>query len=75
MSTETTSNTSKPLCFSFGEPEPVLNSSFTDYLGIFIHPEGEYYTPPVSLTGLAKLARANAHHGTIPYFKRNMLLK
>ncbi|WP_256675431.1 phage portal protein [Pseudomonas sp. GXM4] len=33
------------------------------------------YTPPVSRTGLAKLLRANAHHGTIPRFKRNLLLR
>ncbi|MGH8386553.1 MAG: phage portal protein [Pseudomonas sp.] len=29
----------------------------------------------MSRTGLAKLLRANAHHGTIPRFKRNMLLR
>ncbi|WP_256352212.1 phage portal protein [Pseudomonas gingeri] len=33
------------------------------------------YTPPVSRTGLARLLRANAHHGTIPRFKRNLLLR
>ncbi|WP_311663048.1 phage portal protein [Pseudomonas sp. JAI115] len=33
------------------------------------------YTPPVSRVGLAKLLRANAHHGTIPRFKRNLLLR
>ncbi|MCM2317961.1 MAG: phage portal protein [Pseudomonas sp.] len=29
----------------------------------------------MSRTGLAKLLRANAHHGTIPRFKRNLLLR
>jgi hypothetical protein len=29
----------------------------------------------VSRTGLAKMLRANAHHGTIPRFKRNLLLR
>lgn len=59
--------------FSFGEPESVLASNIADYLGLFINPLGDYYEPPVSQSGLAKLLRANGHHGTIPYFKRNML--
>ncbi|MCL8337705.1 phage portal protein [Pseudomonas mosselii] len=33
------------------------------------------YKPPVSRAGLAKLLRANAHHGAIPKFKRNLLLR
>ncbi|WP_185054064.1 phage portal protein [Pseudomonas moraviensis] len=33
------------------------------------------YKPPVSRVGLAKLLRANAHHGAIPKFKRNLLLR
>ncbi|WP_102794282.1 phage portal protein [Bowmanella denitrificans] len=60
--------------FSFGDPEPVLSSHLTDYLGIFTH-NGEYYTPPVSLSGLAKCSRANAHHGSALYFKRNMAVR
>lgn len=64
-----------PLAFSFGDPEPVLGSAITDYLGSFLQTAGDYYAPPVSQPGLAKLLRANAHHGTIPYFKRNMLRK
>lgn len=63
----------KELCFTFGEPETVLGNAMTDYLGVFMHPDGDYYVPPVSQIGLAKITRANAHHGTIPYFKRNML--
>lgn len=63
------------MAFSFGEPETVLSNNLCDYLGLFIDPEHEYYTPPVSQSGLAKLLRANGHHGTIPYFKRNMLLR
>ncbi|WP_296188060.1 phage portal protein [Pseudomonas sp. UBA1879] len=33
------------------------------------------FTPPVSRLGLAKLLKANAHHGAIPGFKRNLLLR
>jgi len=61
--------------FSFGEPESVLASSMGEYLGVFASDDGRLYKPPVSRTGLAKLLRANAHHGTIPRFKRNLLLR
>lgn len=61
-------------CFSFGEAEPVLSKSPADYLGVFTG-GGDHYEPPVSLNGLAKLLRANGHHGTIPPFKRNRLLQ
>lgn len=64
---------SKSLAFSFGDPETVLSNSLCDYLGLFADPVHSYYVPPVSRTGLAKLLRANGHHGTIPYFRRNML--
>lgn len=60
--------------FSFGDPEPVLSNQLTDYLGVFATDDGKYYTPPVSLKGLAKVTRANAHHGACLYFKRNLLL-
>ncbi len=36
---------------------------------------GDPLYTPVSRTGLARLLRANAHHGTIPRFKRNLLLR
>ncbi|WHI45024.1 phage portal protein [Microbulbifer sp. VAAF005] len=64
-----------PTMFSFGDPEPVLNGNLGDYLGTFLQPGGDYYVPPVSQTGLINLLGANAHHGTIPYFKRNQLRK
>lgn len=59
--------------FSFGEPEQVLGGDIGDYLGLFIDPLQDYYTPPVSLKGLAKISRISPHHGTIPYYKRNRL--
>lgn len=64
-----------PLAFSFGAPESVLAGNMGEYLGVFASDDGRIYTPPVSRTGLAKLLRANAHHGTIPRFKRNLLLR
>ena len=64
-----------PRMFSFGAPESVLASNMGEYLGVFASDDGRIYKPPVSRTGLAKLLRANAHHGTIPRFKRNLLLR
>lgn len=64
-----------PQAFSFGEPESVLANNMAQYLGVFASDDGRLYTPPVSRIGLARLLRANAHHGTIPRFKRNLLLR
>jgi PBSX family phage portal protein len=61
--------------FSFGAPEQVLTDNIGQYLGVFASHDGRLYTPPVSRQGLAKLLRANAHHGAIPGFKRNLLLR
>lgn len=61
--------------FSFGAPESVLANNIGEYLGVYASDDGRIYTPPVSRTGLAKMLRANAHHGTIPRFKRNLLLR
>lgn len=61
--------------FTFGEPEQVLSKNIGEHLGVFPSDDGEIYKPPVSRVGLAKLLRANAHHGAIPKFKRNLLLR
>lgn len=61
--------------FTFGEPEQVLSGNIGEYVGVFPSDDGDIYKPPVSRTGLAKLLRANAHHGAIPKFKRNLLLR
>lgn len=71
---KTTDGGGKSLAFSFGDPEPVLGSA-TDYLGTFLDIGGDYYRPPVSLTGLADLMSANAYHGPIIHFKKNMIMK
>ena len=73
--TQTASTLSKPLVFSFGYPEPVLSSSTIDYLGVFADVSGDYYRPPIDLKGLANLMNANAYHGPILHFKKNMLCK
>jgi PBSX family phage portal protein len=63
------------MAFSFGDPEPVMGGNLTDYLGVFLLDNGSYYTPPVSLSGLARLRGANAYHGPLLEFKTNMILK
>ena len=65
----------RSMAFSFGEPESVLSNNLQDSLGLFLNPWHGYYEPPISQKGLAKLLGANAHHGTIPYLRRNMLMK
>lgn len=64
----------KAKAFTFGEPEPVLNGAYSDYLGIFSDINGLWYNPPVSLIGLAKTSRANGTHGSALQFKQNQLL-
>jgi PBSX family phage portal protein len=58
----------------FGEPESVLAANPADYLGITLGYDN-YYIPPVSQTGLAKLARANPHHARCGQFKKNLLVR
>jgi len=65
----------KSMAFSFGDPETVMSNNLADYLGTFLDVGGEYYRPPVDLEGLAKLINANAYHGPIIHFKRNMVVK
>lgn len=61
--------------FAFGDAEPVLENSLTDYIGILSTENQEYYEPPINLRGLAKLVSANAHHGRAINFKRDCLVK
>ena len=58
---------------SFGDPVQVHKSNFTDYLNVVTDVNGRYYLPPVDLGGLSKMNRANGHHGSCVYFRRNML--
>ena len=60
---------------AFGLPKSAVDAnSITDYLGLFLT-EQEYYVPPVSMKGLIQLMKANPHHGTLPSFKANLLVK
>lgn len=66
---------SKGDCFKFGDPEPVLDGNLNNHLGVWLMDNGRYYSPPVSLTGLAKLLNANAYHGPLIGFKKNMFMR
>ena len=68
-------NENTPYVFTFGDPEPILDSTMLDYLGVYLDLFGDYYRPPVDLFGLAKLEGANAYHGPIMRFKKNMVCK
>lgn len=58
--------------FSFGDPESVLErSEILDYIEAWSN--GRWYEPPLSLDGLAKSFRANPHHSSAIYTKRNVL--
>lgn len=58
--------------FTFGEPTPVLDSrELMDYAEAYL--VKDYYEPPTSFAGLAKSFRANAHHASAIYVKRNIL--
>lgn len=70
-----TKETEKSMAFSFGDPEPVIDGNLTDYVGVWLLDNGSYYSPPVSLTGLARLRGANAYHGPLLEFKANMILR
>ena len=59
------------IAFTFGEPEAVHNERILDYLGVFPEAGGEYYVPPLSLSGLALMNRANSHHGSCILMRRN----
>lgn len=76
----TPSEPSPAHAFSFGEPESVLGSPLTDYLGLANArlegiDNGHYFEPPINLRGLNKVVRANAHHESALHFKKNLLCK
>ncbi len=70
---ETQTNEADVSAFTFGEPEPVQNSRLLDNLGVFADMNGEYYIPPIDLSGLSMMRRANGHHGSCVLLRRNML--
>ncbi|WP_343560389.1 phage portal protein [Kiloniella sp. b19] len=58
--------------FTFGDAEPVLDSS--DYMSMFrSYWNGEFYEPPFAMEKLAKLRNANAHHGSAIDVKAKIL--
>lgn len=62
------------LVFPFGEPESVLLANPVDYTGVTLA-NGSYYTPPVSMNGLARLMRAGPIHSGCVHFKSNLVIR
>lgn len=64
---------SKIRAFTFGAPEPVLNSY--DFLSMIeCCNNGQYYQPPISLSGLAKSFQISPHHSSAILLKRNLIM-
>lgn len=72
--TETVDNNKGRMeAFTFGDATPVLDSS--DILSLTESWwNGEWYEPPISLSGLSKSFRANPHHSSAIFVKRNILV-
>lgn len=56
---------------SITDPVPLAEERLSDYLCTTFN--GTYYEPPISFKVLARLPRANPHHGSAISFKLNML--
>ena len=65
----------KALTFSFGEPETVLKGELSQYLGVYLLDNGQYYQTPMPWVGLGRLLRANAYHWPTLEFKVNMVMR
>jgi len=72
LSNQASSMAPKAQAFSFGDPEPALEGrDIMDLAEAWW--TGEWFEPPISLAGLAKSYRANAHHASAIQVKRNVL--
>ena len=58
-----------------GSLEPVLDAAHGDYLTTWWDQAGERYEPPVDFDQLTRLLRANAHHESAVYCKRNTVVQ
>lgn len=66
-------NPQKSQIFSFGDPVPMMDKrEILDYFESNFN--GKWYEPPVSPEGLARSFRANPHHSSAIYVKRNILV-
>ncbi|MFN3944585.1 MAG: phage portal protein [Allosphingosinicella sp.] len=60
-------------CFTFGDPEEVLNRRELLDLIECVH-NGRWYEPPIALDGLARAFRVSPHHSSAIILKRNLLV-
>lgn len=72
QSSESQQGAGRVEAFTFGEPVPVMDRrEILDFAEAAFN--GKWYEPPVSMSGLAKSFRANPHHSSAIYIKRNIL--
>jgi len=60
--------------FTFGDPEPVLGNRRELLDMIECANNGQYWEPPLPLSGLARAYNASPHHSSAIQLKRNMLV-
>ncbi len=70
MSDNNTNN--KPVSFTFGEPEAVINGYLGDY--VLSSWNGRYYEMPINLNDLYKIYRGSVFHSSAIALKANILL-
>ena len=68
------------ISMDFGDTESALtrhtvNYDHYQYNNVIIDPMYDFYTTPFSLKGLGDLLLTNGHHGRLPAFKANLMLK
>jgi len=63
------------LAFSFGDPETILKGELSQYLGVYLIDNGQYYQTPIPWVGLARIRGANDYHWPTLEFKVNMVLR
>lgn len=68
-------NKENNVTFAWGEPEPISTASMADILGVFFDDHHDYYQPPISPKGLAKLSKENATHRRCINFKVNQMVR
>nr|VFJ42953.1 MAG: phage portal protein, PBSX family [Candidatus Kentron sp. FM]VFJ43618.1 MAG: phage portal protein, PBSX family [Candidatus Kentron sp. FM]VFK05638.1 MAG: phage portal protein, PBSX family [Candidatus Kentron sp. FM] len=61
--------------FAFGDPEPVLENRWWDWIGVFPDTAGEYYHAPVEWKGVAQLIKINPYHASAIEYRLNQTMR
>jgi len=66
-------NNSSTFSFSIDDAEPLGNNNISDIIDVFYDPWNEVYTPPIKMSDLSSLTRANGIHRRCINFKVNQM--